>query len=143
MAVNIDKFLEPFETGTIGGVIVRAYTPGVLLNDAVYQKSDGTVGRASAVSLVTAPAIGFVSAIDTPLVGLAEVRVVGDATGFAGLVAGLLYILSKTPGMILWVGDTANPAYPSGPGNIVQTIAVAVSSMGLLVCASPASFLET
>jgi hypothetical protein len=144
MAINLDKFLEPSEiAGASGGVISRVFTVGVVVGDAVYQKSDGSVDKASAVSLVTAPAIGFVTALNTPSPGVAEVRVAADASLFVGLTAGRLYILSKTVAGILWVGDTLNPAYPSGPGNIVQTVGVALSATTLLICASPASFVET
>ena len=115
--------------------VTRAYFPGVVLNDAVYQRSDGQVGRASAGSETTA-AFGFVSAIDSPSPGQCRVQVTGDLAGFGGLTAGRVYIASLAAGQILWEADTLNPNYPVTPGNIVQRVGLAASATTLLIDAN-------
>jgi hypothetical protein len=102
------------ETPTEGtpGTISRPYTAGVVVRDLVYQKSDGTVDRASATTVATSVLAGFVEQIDVPSSGLAVVRYLGDLDGFAGLTVGDIYILGKTVGTIVRETDTGSGNYP-------------------------------
>jgi hypothetical protein len=116
-------------------VLVRPYTPGVLVNDVVYQMADGTVDRASATALGTArPLLGVVQAIDSPLLGLCEIMANGDRAGFAGLVAAEMYLLGQAPGSIVGETDTVNPNYPdTTPGSGEVMIEVGVAASGTLL----------
>jgi len=117
------------------GDIVRAYAPGVLLNDAVFQGSSGAVERANATSLSTSPAIGFVVALDSPTIGQALIRRSGDVPGLSGLIAGKEYILASSDGKIVSADDTLNPDYPDttpGSGHMMQEVGIAGSSTVLL-----------
>lgn len=109
--------------------VIRPYASGVLIREAVYQRADGFVDRASASSLATAPAIGVVSAIDSPSVGLCIVQYAGDLTGFTGLVSGTQMILGQTPGSI--VPETDSSGFPAG--SIIQEIGIAFGASGLFV----------
>lgn len=107
--------------------LVRVYTAGVSVLDAVYQKPDGSVDRASAVSNTTTPVLGIVLAVDSPSPGQCYVQYAGDMFGFSGLTTGQVYILSKQAGKLLWEGDIGNPNYPNLSGNVTQQVGVAGS----------------
>lgn len=108
--------------------IVRTYIPGVALLDAVYQTPVAdTVDKASAVSILTTPVLGLVTAMDTPAVGQCWVQYDGDVMGMVGLTPGDVYMLSKTPGQLVLEFLTGDPGYPNAPGNVVQAVGVAVS----------------
>ena len=109
---------------SVGGAgnIVRPYTVGVSTLDPVYQKTDGTVDKASATSLTTGRVLGIVVALDTPTMGEALITYLGDVGGFSGFTVGDLLILGNTPGSIVAETDTLNPDYPSAPGNIIHEI---------------------
>jgi hypothetical protein len=125
-----------------GGTIVRPYAAGVLVNDVVRQRTDGLIDKADATSLVTGPAIGLVSVVDSPLVGMATVRINGDLSGFVGLTPGIVYLASKAPGGIVREDDTVNVNYPGGAGNFKQAIGVAGSATALLVALVPGAVVE-
>jgi hypothetical protein len=122
--------------------VVRTYTPGVSVRDVVYQRSNGAVDRADASSLSTAPAMGVVEAIDSPLVGEAIVRFAGDLSGFAGLTVGAVYILSRSPGKIVREDDTVNADYPDLPGNVLQEVGIGGPSGTTLFVGTNRDFTE-
>lgn len=114
-------------------VVIRPYVAGVAVKDAVYQTLSGAVDKASAVSTATTPVLGVIVQLDTPTVGQCYVQIDGDVFGFAGLTPGNVYMLSKTPGQLLWEGDIGNPNYPSSHGNVIQAVAIAMSSSVIAV----------
>lgn len=113
-----------WEPGSPTSTVVRTYTPGVVVRDVVYQKSDGTIDKADASAISTAPAIGFVEQIDFPAAGQAVVKFSGDLSGFAGLTVGGVYLLSKTAGLIVREDDTINPGYPDLAGEVRQVVGI-------------------
>lgn len=114
-------------------VVIRPYVAGVSVKDAVYQTLSGAVDKASAVSVATTPVLGVVVQLDTPTVGQCYVQIDGDVFGYAGLTPGNVYMLSKAPGQLLWEGDTGNPNYPTAHGNVIQAVAIAMSSSVIAV----------
>lgn len=128
---NVQDALDELAAGNSPSstLITRPYVPGVVLRDAVYQCPDGRVDRASAASVGTSPAIGFVATIDVPSAGLCQIQQAGDLAGFVGLVVSDIYILSKAAGQILTEDDEANPDFPERdqPGTVVQSVGVAAS----------------
>jgi hypothetical protein len=118
---------------TPSGVVIRTYVPGVSVLDCVYQTDSGAVDQASAASMLYGPAIGIVTVLDTPTTGSCYVLTDGDATGFAGLIAGEVYMISTNPGELVWEGDTTNSGYPTGHGTTIQAVGVAKSASILLV----------
>lgn len=114
-------------------VLIRPYTAGVSVGDAVYQTGAGFVDKASAVSTATTPVIGIVSQLDIPALNQCYVVYDGDIMGLSGLTAGEVFILSKQPGQLIWEGDTGNSNYPNTHGNVVQAVGVAMSSTVLQV----------
>jgi|SRR5581483_2847984 len=123
----------PGPAGPSTDLLIRTYVPGVSVYDAVYQTGTGAVDKASAVSVATTPVLGIVVGVDTPLLGQCTVQKDGDIMGFSGLTAGNIYMLSKTPGQLIWEGDTGNPAYPTARGNVIQAVAIAMSSSTISV----------
>jgi hypothetical protein len=126
----------PLATGGSGGnagTIIRPYAAGVIVNDAVFQKADGTAAPTSAVDQAHMPCIGFVSALDTPAVGMCKIQQNGDLGGFSGLTPGNVYICSKNLGQILWEGDTGNVDYPGTNelGTVVQSVGIAATATTL------------
>ena len=105
--------------------VIRAFTPGVLLLDAVYQIGSNAVDRASSSAKATSRVLGFIKALNSPSPGLCEVQVAGDVGGFAGLVPGQAYLLSKALGGIVADDDTGNIDYPDAPGNVLVILGVA------------------
>ena len=142
MVIGIDIEITAGGGGGGGGPgdLVRIFTGGVVLRDAVYQKSDGTVDKASAAAVGTAATfLGFVTALNSPGAGQCEIRFHGDLTGFAGLVVGETYILSTTAGQVVGLTDTINPAYPDqtpGSGHVMREAGHAGAAGTLFVEAS-------
>ncbi|MCC6752054.1 MAG: hypothetical protein IT371_30660 [Deltaproteobacteria bacterium] len=114
-------------------VVTRPYSGLLSVGDAVYQDGAGNVQRASASAYSTGRVVGLVLAVDTPVVGQAQVVLIGTLTGFVGLTPGAAYILGTTAGSIVAETDTVNPAYPSAPGNVVQVVGIAASATDLSV----------
>lgn len=135
MAFNIDVAIASGAgAGTNVVNLVRDYTPGVLVRDAVFQKSDGKVDRTNASSISTSETfVGFVEAVDLPLAGQATIRAGGDLTGFSGLTPGAVYILSLATGSIVKLGDTLDPNYPDSTGEIILEVGIAKSASILFV----------
>jgi len=102
------------EDPTVGGpgTYFRPYVVGVAVRDLVYQKSDGTVDKASATTVATSILAGFVEQLDVPTSGQAVVRYLGDLEGFTGLTVGDIYILGQTTGSIVRETDTGSGDYP-------------------------------
>ena len=113
--------------------VIRQYTGGVGLLDAVYQSGAGQVDQASANALATSRVIGFVSEIDEPDPGFCKVRWGGDLGGFLGLTPGATYILSKAAGQILEESDTVNVDYPDLAGEVKAKVGVANTGIELMV----------
>jgi len=145
VVIGLDILIGAGGGGGGGDDLVRTYTGGVLLRDAVYQKSDGTVDRADASSVATAEAfLGFVTAVDFPGVGQVTIRFHGDLSGFAGLVVGETYILSTSPGQVVGITDTINPNYPSqtpGSGHVMREVGHA-GATNTLFCEASRDFEE-
>lgn len=100
---------------------------GIAANDAVYISGDDTILKASASSTATAKAIGI--ALETKLATeTVKVAMGGSiATGvLTGATAGTQYFLSTTAG-----GLTTTP--PTGSGNTVNRIGIAVNATDLLI----------
>lgn len=121
--------------------ISRPFAPGVVVNDLVYQRSDGLVDKASATSIVTMPALGFVAVLNAPSPGLCLIQRAGDLDGFVGISIGAIYIVSLDSGKFLRDDAASDPNYPDNPGNIVQEVAIGASAVKLLV-GSDRDFLE-
>lgn len=116
--------------------LVRTFTVGVAVRDPVYQKADGTVGRADATSLATMPAIGVVTVIDAPLPGQCMIAVQEDFDGFSGLSPRKIYLVGTSPGSIVAEDDTGNPDYPSlvvESREVTQKIGIAASATILFI----------
>lgn len=120
-------------SSTPSNVLIRTFIAGVVVGDSVYQTVAGPVDKASAVSIATTPVLGIVSQINTPVLGSCYVQYSGDISGFVGLTAGEVYMLSKDPGKLLWESDTGNPNYPSSSGNVVQAVGIARSATTLQI----------
>ena len=137
MVIGLDIVIGAGGGGGGAADLVRIYTGGVAVRDAVYQKGDGTADKADASAVATAEAfLGFVSAIDSPGAGQCEIRFHGDLTGFAGLTPGETYILSTSPGQVVGLGDTINPNYPDatpGSGHVVREVGSAGAANRLFV----------
>ena len=140
MVIGIDILIAAGGGGGGAADLVRPYTGGVLLRDAVYQKSDGTVDRADASAVGTSEAfLGFVTAIDSPSPGFATIRFHGDLDGFSGFTVGETYLLSTSPGQVVGLTDTINPNYPDttpGSGHVIREVGHAASTTKLFVEAS-------
>ena len=111
--------------------IFRTYVVGAAAGDIVYQKSDGTVDKASCTTVTTGKVIGAIVTIDDPSAGSAKIRFSGDLGGFSGLVTGKMYILGQTPGSIVAEDDTGNPDYPNvtvGSGHVIAEVGTAASA---------------
>lgn len=125
MVIGLDILIA---AGGGGGAadLVRPYTAGVVVRDAVYQKSDGKVDKADASAVATSEAfLGFVTAIDSPGLGQATIRYHGDLVGFAGLTVGETYLLSTSSGQVVGLTDTINPNYPDttpGSGHVIREV---------------------
>jgi hypothetical protein len=129
-------FIVATPSGAGSSTLVRTFTAGVLLRDVVYQKSDGTVDRADASAIATGIPVGVVEAINTPTAGECLVKFAGDVGGFAGLIAGRIYILSTSPGLLVEETDTGNVNYPDltlGSGHVIAEIGIAGSATTLFV----------
>jgi len=111
-------------SGSVGGAgtMVRQYTPGVLLLDPVYQRSDGLVGRSDATILATGKSLGLVTAIDNPAMGDVTITYLGDVGGFGAFIPGDVILLGTSPGTVVEETDISNLNYPSSPGNIVHEL---------------------
>lgn len=132
---EVDTFLSA-PTGSQVTTLVRPFTAGVGVRDAVFQKSDGTVDRAVASAIGTGIPIGIVEAINTPTTGECVVRFAGDLGGFTGLVAGSIYLLSTALGGIVEETDTGNGDYPDtsgGSGHVMIEVGIAASATVLYV----------
>jgi len=93
--------------------------------DAVYMSAvPNLVLKASASSVSTTPAIGFVSQVVS--ISQVKVRMEKILTGFGGLVPPAPMFLGIAPGSI-----TSVP--PSTSGHVVQEVGIAVTSTDLLV----------
>ena len=95
------------------------------VNDAVYvSATSNTVLKASAASLATTPAIGFVSQVVSPT----QVKVRGEKIlgGFLGLTPSIAMFLSTTAGAI-------TPTAPTAAGTVVQELAIAVTATDILI----------
>lgn len=124
-------------SGAGAGEVIRSYTAGVAVGDAVYQKGDGTCDQADASAVATSETLlGFVRLLDSPSPGQATIVFHGDMGGFSGLVTGAVYILSTNPGKIVRIGDTGNPYFPSAPGSVMREIGHAANATTLFVEAS-------
>ena len=141
MVFSIDRAIAAGAGG--GGVdIIRPFTLGVTTGDAVYQKADGFVDKADASAVATAEAfVGFVAALDSPLLGDATIRFHGDLAAFGGLVTGEVYILSTAPGVIVGLSDVGNPIYPGfglppASGHVIREVGNAGDATTLFVEAS-------
>lgn len=133
LLVDLDFAVEAVNSLT---TMIRPYAAGVAVRDAIYQRSDGFVDKASAAFLSTGPAIGLVEALDIPSVGMAIIRAAGDLDGFSGMLAGTIFILSRLPGKILPETATADPDYPDEVGNFIQEVGLAASATKLFVDAN-------
>lgn len=132
---EVDTFLST-PTGNQGTTLVRTYTAGVVVRDAVYQKSDGTVDRAVASAIATGIPIGIVEAIDSPTTGECVVRFSGDLGGFSGLTIGAIYLLSTALGGIVEETDTGSGSYPDtsgGSGHVMIEVGIAATATVLNV----------
>ena len=99
---------------------------GVALRDPVIHSTVAdTVERADASAVATGRSFGVVSAIDTPIVGSCTVILIGEVSGFAGLVPGSTYLLGIAPGAIVESTDTGNANYPDNVGNVIQPVGTA------------------
>ncbi len=123
-----------FGTQAAGGVfpfpneieITYLMGPGVAVRDAViHSTTPNTVDRADASTVATGRSFGVVTAINTPAPGSCTVFLVGEVTGFSGLVSGSAYLLGITPGVIVESTDIANVDYPDNVGNVIQVVGVA------------------
>ncbi len=136
MVFGIDTAITTGGGGGGGGPadLVRTFTAGVVVRDAVYQKSDGTVDKADASAVSTAEAfLGFVSALNAPSAGQCEIRFHGDLAGFSGLTVGETFILSTSPGQVVGLGDTINPIFPSATGSVIREVGHAGSANTLFI----------
>jgi hypothetical protein len=122
------------------GEIVRTYTAGVNVGDAVYQKSDGTADLADASAVATAETfLGFVRLKDGPLPllpGQVTITFHGDLQAFTGLVTGATYVLGASPGVIVRLGNTSDPNYPNtttGSGHVMREVGHAANATTLFV----------
>jgi hypothetical protein len=106
-----------------GIVVEYACTPRVQICDAVYLIGSELVDQASAASIATCPAMGLV--IDKPSSLRATVLLQGQASGFSSLDSGKTYYLSASDGFL-------STDFPSGAGNIIQTVGIAASSSKLV-----------
>ena len=141
MVFSVDTAIEEGAAAAAGSPeIVRIYDGAVIVSDAVYQKTDGKVARASAADLSTSEKlVGFVSVVDSPFAGQCKIRFSGDLDTFSGLEAGKLYILSTNPGKIVKAEDTGHIDYPDttpGSGDVVREVGNAANATTLFVEAS-------
>ena len=114
------------------GIFVEyACSGSVQVCDTVYLAGAEYVEQASAATVDTSPAVGLVIAKPEPLI--ARVLLQGEASGFSGLGVGQTYYLAAANG-----GITAD--YPSGSGQVIQTVAVAASTTKLLWNPTPNFF---
>ncbi len=97
----------------------------LVVKNAVYMSAvSNTVLKASAASLATTPAIGFVSQVVSPT--QVKVRTEKVLGGFLGLTPSVPMFLSTVPGAI-----TATA--PTSAGTVVQELAIAVSATDILI----------
>jgi hypothetical protein len=132
-AADFNRMLDRI-TSPVTVVMVRPYTVGVLLRDPVYQKADGTVGRADASTQTTGVVIGVVTAVNVPIPGQCQIVDIGDVGGYVGLITGDVYILGSVPGVLVRETDTLNPNYPNttpGSGHVLVEVGVAASATTL------------
>lgn len=91
--------------------------------DAVYVSPTGKLEKASASSVSTIPAVGFV---DNIYGSQGRVEREGIVGGYTGLSIGQAVFLSETPG-----GVTQTP--PVGAGKVVQEVGTAISGSEILI----------
>jgi len=118
----------PYDTGT----------PGIVLGDFVYISSSSPTGflkPSSASSLATMPCIGVMAGpLGGPGLGLVDVLNLGSLSTpnyvvpVAAEAPGTQYIMSTTAGSLVAVNDVTNLAYPSAVGEVIQTIAVLLTT---------------
>jgi len=123
--IDILKGISPI-SGTSTDVTLSC-PPTVAILDAVYIVSPGTVDKASAVSIATAPALGLVVSKPSPTTAI--VRISGEVPGFGGLLTGSTYFLGIIP------GDILSPPIDA-PGHVAQVLGVAANPTTLVVNAS-------
>jgi len=119
-----------------GGTVIRTFAAGVSVRDVVYIRADGVADRATATTVITGIAAGFVEVLNSPSAGQAVIRFSGDLGGFTGLDPGKLYILGQSVGSIVEETDTGNGNYPDvtqGSGHVIHEVAVAVNATTLFV----------
>lgn len=111
---------------------------GVVLRSVVKADpaADDTAILADADGDAAEPAVGVVTAINTPTAGECIVKSLGVLGSFAGLTRAKRYILSKVAGGIVAADDVANPNYPV-LGDFKQTIGVARSASELMIMVDP------
>ena len=134
---EVDSFLTPAAGSGSTTTLIRTFTAGVAVRDVVYQKTDGTVDRASASAVTTSATIaGIVEAINVPSAGKCIVRFAGDLSGFVGLTVGSIYILGTSVGSIVEETDTGSGDYPDvtpNSGHVFAEVGHAVSTTTLMV----------
>ena len=109
-----------------GATTQRQYScpSSVAVGDAVRVTGSDAVDKTDASGPTTTPGVGFV--VSKPSATAAVVQHAGPADVLAGLTPGGRYFLAATPGQI-----TTIP--PSGPGQVVQYVGVAVTATVLVV----------
>lgn len=125
-------------TGASGGTIATfTMGAGIAVRDLVTISTIAadTVNRADASNGL--PAVGMVTAINTPAAGQCQVLVGGGlVSGFVGLTQGGVYLMAASAGGVVLQSDTVNVIYPDttpGSGHFVQPVAVAKSPTELLL----------
>jgi hypothetical protein len=108
---------------TLTSSIAYSCPATVALQDLVYFTGSNAVDKANASAIATAPGIGFVT--QKPTTTTCFVAYAGEVTGFSGLVAGQIYFLDTTAGLIT---TTA----PSASNQVLQRVGVAASATMLI-----------
>ena len=110
--------------GAAGIQIILDREASVVVGDAVFVNTGGKVAKADASSVTTTPVAGFVE----QLVGATQAKITrqGKFADFAGLSLGGKVFLSTVAGDI-----TQTP--PTGSGEVVQELGVAISITEILI----------
>jgi len=124
----------PGPPGPAGGGVISGLTCTALesIGDVVYLNGSSIVSRASATSIATVPAQGFV--VGKPTAITCDVQILGELTVLAGLVPNNEYFLD------LALGGITNNVAGFVAGNVVQRVGDAISPTSLLLDIDPTYF---